>query len=97
MVAASIVRRAQYLAQGLPDPLLDSNTEELNDMNEDKITLLRLVYVLERGLNSKMSPHSAIEWTLARSSVIDNLKNAILGDLYHDEKDELGQGNNGIC
>ena len=27
-----------------------------------------------------MSPHSAIEWALARSTLIDNLKNAILGN-----------------
>jgi hypothetical protein len=27
-----------------------------------------------------MSPHSAIEWTLARSSMIDHLKHAILGN-----------------
>lgn len=32
------------------------------------------------GLNSKMSPRSAIEWALARGNLIDNLKNAILGN-----------------
>ena len=32
------------------------------------------------GLKSKMSPRSAIEWALARGQVIDDLKNAILGN-----------------
>ena len=50
------------------------------DAEMDKMAMLRLVYVLERGLNSKMSPHSAIEWMLARSRMIDHLKSAILGN-----------------
>lgn len=35
------------------------------------------------GLKSKMSPHSAIEWALARSSLIDSLRNAIMGNYHH--------------
>ena len=42
--------------------------------------MLRLVFVLEKGLNSKMSPHSAIEWVLARGDYIENLRDAILGN-----------------
>lgn len=34
------------------------------------------------GLNSKMSPRSAIEWALERGAIIEHLKDAILGN-YH--------------
>ncbi|KAJ3193150.1 hypothetical protein HK101_005337 [Irineochytrium annulatum] len=45
--------------------------------------ILRLVYVLEKGLSSKMSPHSAIDWALARGALIDDLKNAVLGNYQY--------------
>lgn len=50
------------------------------DNEMERMAMLRLVYVLERGLESKMSPQSAIEWMLQRSSRVDDLKNAILGN-----------------
>ena len=59
---------------------LNHNVIDPWEVDSDKMAVLRLVYVLERGLQSKMSPHSAIEWALARSSLIDRLKSAILGN-----------------
>lgn len=59
---------------------LNHNVIDQWEVDSDKMAVLRLVYVLERGLQSKMSPHSAIEWALARSSLIDRLKSAILGN-----------------
>jgi hypothetical protein len=75
MAAAIIVRRNQMINSGMEDPF-----PKTKNIDFDQMAILRLVYVLERGLASKMSPHSAIEWALARSSIIDNLKNAILGN-----------------
>ncbi|OBZ84318.1 Paladin [Choanephora cucurbitarum] len=42
--------------------------------------LMRLMYILEKGLDSKMSPRSAIEWALERGPMIENLKEAVLGN-----------------
>ncbi|RUS27280.1 hypothetical protein BC938DRAFT_483485 [Jimgerdemannia flammicorona] len=114
MIVAQIIRRAQIIDQGIPDPFPifgwqypsprpraasftgttamnanengNGNAEQWRGLEEAEETraqnkaLLRLVYVLERGLDSKMSPRSAVEWALARGNLIDNLKNAILGN-----------------
>ncbi|KAI8356155.1 inositol hexakisphosphate-domain-containing protein [Blakeslea trispora] len=42
--------------------------------------LMRLMYILEKGLDSKMSPRSAIEWALERGPMIENLKEAVVGN-----------------
>lgn len=52
----------------------------IGDRILDNRAMLRLVYVLEKGLRSKMSPRSAIEWALERGQLIDDLKNAMLGN-----------------
>ena len=95
MVVSLLLRRAQLLLEGKPDPY--SNFIHLSSSSRDSTTtgpdvfkfegpdtqnraILRLVYVLEKGLRSKMSPRSAIEWALARGQLIDDLKNAILGN-----------------
>ncbi len=90
MIIATLIRRAQLLAHGLPDPFPSSITT-MPDVSAASTTpnatngtasvglayadgerhnkaILRLVYVLEQGLNSKMSPRSAIEWALERGS-----------------------------
>ncbi|KAI7898613.1 inositol hexakisphosphate-domain-containing protein [Cokeromyces recurvatus] len=54
--------------------------EEVDTIQFQNHALLRLVYILEQGLNSKMSPRSAIEWALERGSLIENLKEAIMGN-----------------
>ncbi|KAI7872941.1 inositol hexakisphosphate-domain-containing protein [Spinellus fusiger] len=54
--------------------------EEADSVSTQNKALLRVIYVLEKGLDSKMSPRSAIEWTLERGSYVENLKEAILGN-----------------
>ncbi|KAG2199112.1 hypothetical protein INT46_010520 [Mucor plumbeus] len=63
-------------------PELFKGWEEVDSIQSQNHALLRLVYILEQGLNSKMSPSSAIEWALERGSMIENLKEAIMGN-YH--------------
>ncbi|KAL0085283.1 inositol hexakisphosphate-domain-containing protein [Phycomyces blakesleeanus] len=52
--------------------------EEADTVSTQNHALLRVIYVLEK--DSKMSPRSAIEWTMERGSLIENLKEAILGN-----------------
>jgi len=67
-------------ATGPMAPELVRGLEEAAEKNNQTKALLRLVYVLEKGLDSKMSPHSAIEWALARGQSIDALRQAIMGN-----------------
>ncbi|KAL1914564.1 uncharacterized protein VTP21DRAFT_8189 [Calcarisporiella thermophila] len=90
MVVALLIRRAQLISQGQPDPfpipgyisgdITIPGLEEAEELRMQNRSILRLVYVLEQGLKSKMSPRSAIEWALARGPLIDSLKNAIQGN-----------------
>lgn len=65
-----------------------------HEEEQSAMAMLRLVYVLEQGtlfqslsgsassvlgLKSKMSPRSAIEWALARSASLSQLRGAIMG------------------
>ena len=81
MVIGMILRRTILLKETSIDPFnLDHFVSD-----EEKTTkaVLRLVSVLEQGLQgSNETKRSAVEWTLARSGMIDNLKSAILGN-YH--------------
>lgn len=63
---------------------LDVLSMEEGRLEEDKTTraVLRLVSVLEQGLQTSDAKSSAVQWTLARGNLIDNLKAAILGN-YH--------------
>ncbi|KAG2207019.1 hypothetical protein INT47_008488 [Mucor saturninus] len=54
--------------------------EEVDSVANANHALLRLVYIMEQGLNSKMSPKSAIEWALSRGNIIESLKEAIMGN-----------------
>ncbi|KAI8638964.1 inositol hexakisphosphate-domain-containing protein [Parasitella parasitica] len=63
-------------------PELFKGWEEVDTIHSQNHALLRLVYILEQGLGSKMSPRSAIEWALERGTMIENLKEAIMGN-YH--------------
>lgn len=55
MVAALLLRRAQLIASGEPDPYETVHTHlpgkdlDFIDSETEKISILRLVYVLERG------------------------------------------------
>ncbi|KAJ3025713.1 hypothetical protein HK097_006611, partial [Rhizophlyctis rosea] len=42
--------------------------------------MLRMVYILEKGLSTTASPRSAVDWMLARGPLIADLKAAILGN-----------------
>ncbi|KAJ3117238.1 hypothetical protein HDU96_007497 [Phlyctochytrium bullatum] len=83
MVVALLIRRATMIEEGEADPFISVNGLQYDFYNFDlshNRAILRLVYVLERGLSSKMSPRSAIDWALARGALIDDLKNAVLGN-----------------
>ncbi|CEP08320.1 hypothetical protein [Parasitella parasitica] len=54
--------------------------EEADNVNTKNHALLRLVLILENALDSKLSSRSAIEWVLERGSLIENLKDAIMGN-----------------
>lgn len=54
--------------------------EEVDSVANANHALLRLVYIMEQGLDSKMSPKSAIEWALSRGNMIESLKEAIMGN-----------------
>ncbi|KAF7727042.1 hypothetical protein EC973_008089 [Apophysomyces ossiformis] len=67
-------------AQTIISPELVRGLEGADSMKMQNHALMRVIYVLEQGLNSKMSPRSAIEWTLERGSLIESLKDAIMGN-----------------
>ncbi|CAO3598194.1 unnamed protein product [Absidia cylindrospora] len=50
--------------------------------NTQNSVLLRLIYILEKGLGSKTNSKSVIEWAFGETQVIDNLKEAIAGNYY---------------
>ncbi|KAJ3280819.1 hypothetical protein HK104_000390 [Borealophlyctis nickersoniae] len=92
MVVGILIRRAQLLAAGEPDPIPvpggQSNLSEgsqldllnIAESESQNRAMLRLVYVLEKGLSTTSSPRSAIDWVLARGPLIADLKSAILGN-----------------
>ncbi|KAI8337728.1 inositol hexakisphosphate-domain-containing protein [Chlamydoabsidia padenii] len=98
IIIAQTIRRTQLIERGHRDPFIipgygyqqvaGETTETLaslelgNSRAKDQETLLRLVYVLEQALDSKMSMHSAIEWALERGNIMENLMEAIMGN-YH--------------
>ena len=54
--------------------------EEADNVNAKNNAVLRLVLILENALDSKLSSRSAIEWVMQRGSMIENLKEAIMGN-----------------
>lgn len=70
MVIGLLIRRAQMIKDTSVDPFnLKSNlTIVPQDFGLKSRTMLRLVYILEQGLQSKQSTQSAIEWILDRSN-----------------------------
>ncbi|KAJ3086244.1 hypothetical protein HK102_013370 [Quaeritorhiza haematococci] len=90
MVVAMLIRRAQILMMGKTDPLglrsdslSSSGTDKLEHMEEAETqnkAILRLVYILEKGLAGGVAPRSAVDWALARGALLDDLKNAVLGN-----------------
>lgn len=66
MVIGLLIRRAQIIHATGNDPF-NISSQSLQDFNSRSRTMLRLVYILEQGLQSKQSSQSAIEWIFARS------------------------------
>ncbi|KNE61257.1 hypothetical protein AMAG_18757 [Allomyces macrogynus ATCC 38327] len=63
------------------EPVLTAR--ELWDLTDHEVqnkAMLRVMYILERGLATPMAPHSPVEWALARGSLIDHLISAALGN-----------------
>lgn len=81
MVIGLLIRRSQLMASGELDPF-EELTKPADDLDQPSRTILRVVYALEQGLQSKVSENSAIEWTISRSKLIESLKQAIQGN-YH--------------
>ena len=84
MVIGLLIRRAQTIESTGIDPFdlnpHSSLVPSASDFGTRSRTMLRLVYILEQGLQSKQSAQSAIEWILDRSESIDNLEAAINGN-----------------
>ncbi|KAI8918923.1 inositol hexakisphosphate-domain-containing protein [Entophlyctis helioformis] len=91
MVLAMLIRRSQTIAQTSVDPF--QSAESVDSVSPDTLlsaslaqkqdrAILRLVYVLDQALSGTRTDRSAIEWALARGPLIEDLKNAILGN-YH--------------
>ncbi|TPX31687.1 hypothetical protein SmJEL517_g05062 [Synchytrium microbalum] len=92
MVMATLVRRGQHLAEGKEDPVpiggvtlkggSDGSSDLLVDNDDFQKTraVLKLMYILERGLEGKIGMRSTVDRVLARPAVIDDLKNAVLGN-----------------
>lgn len=82
MVIGLLIRRAQLIKSTQIDPFhikdkdstlsfpfqLSTPLPPLQDFNSRSRTMLKLVYILEQGLQSKQSAQSAIEWILDRST-----------------------------
>ncbi|KAI8829287.1 inositol hexakisphosphate-domain-containing protein [Chytriomyces cf. hyalinus JEL632] len=54
-----------------------------DEMESQNRAMLRLVYILEKGLSNKVSPRSAIDWAMARGPLIEDLKSAVLGNYQY--------------
>lgn len=71
MVIGLLIRRAQLVKSTGIDPFnLKTTSPQIlhQDFGMRNRTMLRLVYILEQGLQSKQSAQSAIEWILDRST-----------------------------
>lgn len=72
MILGCLIRRWQTMAGGV-DPVTPAS-----DDDPSKLTL-RLVCVLEQALGQSMG-QSAVQWALQRRNLLDNLRQALLGD-----------------
>ncbi|KAI9496168.1 inositol hexakisphosphate-domain-containing protein [Zychaea mexicana] len=61
-------------------PELARGLEEANSATNQNRALLRLVCILEKGLNLKTASGSIMEWVLDRGRLLENLKEAIMGN-----------------
>ncbi|KAI7904707.1 inositol hexakisphosphate-domain-containing protein [Cokeromyces recurvatus] len=112
IIIAQIIRRAQLIERGKPDPFLIpgwnyfnysaansslenspslpdevninpfvvKSLEDADNVNAKNNALLRVILLLQNVLDTKLSSKSAIEWALEEGSLIENLKEAIMGN-----------------
>ncbi|KAJ3127930.1 hypothetical protein HK100_009462 [Physocladia obscura] len=98
MTVAMILRRTRQMAETEPDIITpggswldtlssssESSTEPffVDETDRQNRAMLRLVYILERGLSNNINPRSAIDWAMARGPLIEDLKNAVLGNYQY--------------
>lgn len=83
MVIGMILRRTLVQSAKGIDPFdLPNNQNSPPEDKEDRTTrvVLRLVAALEQGLQETPNCKSAVQWIMARSDLVDNLKAAITGN-----------------
>ena len=82
MVIGLLIRRAQLIKRTDIDPFSLKATASppllIQDFGVRNRTMLRLVYILEQGLQSKQSAQSAIEWILDRSKLVMRLRGHVV-------------------
>ncbi|KAI9351265.1 inositol hexakisphosphate-domain-containing protein [Obelidium mucronatum] len=94
MTVALILRRTREMSESqnpesatLPTDnwMLDRSSSEplfVDEVDNQNRAMLRLVYILEKGLSQKHQ-RSAIDWAMARSPLIEDLKSAVLGNYLY--------------
>ncbi|KAJ3024316.1 UNVERIFIED_CONTAM: hypothetical protein HDU68_008233 [Siphonaria sp. JEL0065] len=95
MTVALILRRTRQMAESqhldsvtLPTDnwMLDRSSSEplfVDELDNQNRAMLRLVYILEKGLSHKKHQRSAIDWAMARGPLIEDLKSAVLGNYLY--------------
>jgi hypothetical protein len=94
MVIGLLIRRAQMIKNTTIDPFNLKSPQLIQDFGIKSRTMLRLVYILEQGLQSKQSAHSAIEWILDRSNNSFKMR-LVYCSFLGDSIDKLEAGING--
>ena len=82
MVLGMILRRSLILDSEGTDPFDLTGSPNIGGINEEKTTrtVLCLIAALEQGLHGTRDGQSAVQWIMARSDFLDNLKAAISGN-----------------
>ncbi|KAJ3357018.1 hypothetical protein HDU83_009188 [Entophlyctis luteolus] len=77
------------LAMTSENPRADISPNEtffVDEVDRQNRAMLKLVYILDRGLtnkSNKVSARSAIDWAMARGPLIEDLKSAVLGNYQY--------------
>ncbi|KAI9473878.1 MAG: inositol hexakisphosphate-domain-containing protein [Benjaminiella poitrasii] len=77
---ASSFENGAFLDEVNVNQFVAKSLEEAENLNTRNNALLRVIILLENALDSKLSSRSAIEWTLERGLLVENLKEAIMGN-----------------
>ncbi|KAJ8323879.1 hypothetical protein O5D80_007110 [Batrachochytrium dendrobatidis] len=95
MVLAMLLRRGQAITETSVDPFVENTDIEIETsrsyseiqlarkMEIHNRAILRLVYIVDQTLAfQKISNKSTIEWAVSKGALIDDLKEAILGNFH---------------